>query len=244
MRLPKTGKELYSRVQPPAEAIKGYIQIAVGIAVIIVFARQWIIHRDDNFNIAQGALAVVGYGLAASAAVELAYTFFTKGPDEALDPLILGVSSFTLIALSKIDPPKLKTSDTIPLSLLAFVILLLFLARRFLLEVDEKDEGVEYSDARLAFQLGQEVRERRIYLGLSRDELAARTGITQRVLADIEAGHIVPTIPVLQLISIGLNAELVIGIAKQKRSYHDGSHVEQLFSCRSDRKPLSGLALK
>ena len=57
-----------------------------------------------------------------------------------------------------------------------------------------------------------------MYLGLSRDELAARTGITQRVLADIETGRAVPTIPVLQLISIALNAELVIGIAKQKES--------------------------
>lgn len=232
MRLPRTGKELYNRVQPPAEAIKGYIQIAVGIAVIIVFALQWISHYDDDFNIAQGALAVVGYGLAASAAVELAYTFFTKGPDEALDPLILGVSSFTLIALSRIDPPKLKTSDTIPLSLLALVILLLFLARRFLLDVDENGQDVEHSDARLAFRLGQEVREQRRYLGLSRDELAARTGITQRVLADIETGRAVPTIPVLQLISIALNAELVIGIAKQKEGQHDGSLIEQLLSCR------------
>lgn len=219
-------------MQPPAEAIKGYIQIAVGIAVIIVFALQWISHYDDDFNIAQGALAVVGYGLAASAAVELAYTFFTKGPDEALDPLILGVSSFTLIALSRIDPPKLKTSDTIPLSLLALVILLLFLARRFLLDVDENGQDVEHSDARLAFRLGQEVREQRRYLGLSRDELAARTGITQRVLADIETGRAVPTIPVLQLISIALNAELVIGIAKQKEGQHDGSLIEQLLSCR------------
>ena len=55
-----------------------------------------------------------------------------------------------------------------------------------------------------------------MYLGLSRDELAARTGITQRVLVDIETGRAVPTIPVLQLISIALNAELIIGIAKQK----------------------------
>ena len=215
MRLPRTGKELYNRVQPPAEAIKGYIQIAVGIAVIVVFALHWISRYHHKFNIAQGALGVVGYGLAASAAVELAYTFFTKGPDEALDPLILGVSSFTLIALSRIDPPGLKTSDAIPLPLLAFVLLLLFLARRFLLDVEEKGQDVEHSDARLAFRLGQEVRERRMHLGLTRDELATRTGITQRVLADIEAGHTVPTIPVLHVISIALDAELVIGIAKQ-----------------------------
>jgi len=125
------------------------------------------------------------------------------------------VSSFTLIALSRIDPPGLKTSDAIPLPLLAFVLLLLFLARRFLLDVEEKGQDVEHSDARLAFRLGQEVRERRMHLGLTRDELATRTGITQRVLADIEAGHTVPTIPVLHVISIALDAELVIGIAKQ-----------------------------
>jgi hypothetical protein len=139
MRLPKTGKELYNRVQPPAEAIKGYIQIAIGIAVIIVFASRCVSHPPNvEFNIAREALSLVGYGLAASAAVELAYTFFTKGPDEALDPLILGVSSFTLIALSRIDPPRLKTSDTIPISLLALVILLLFLTRRFMLEMDTR----------------------------------------------------------------------------------------------------------
>lgn len=182
MRLPRTGKDLYNRVQPSAEAIKGYIQIAIGIAVITVFVKHWISHHPGKFNIAQGALSLVGYGLAASAAVELAYTFFTKGPDEALDPLILGVSSFTLIALSGIDPPRLKTSDTIPIALLAFVILLLFLARRFLLEVDEEAPDAELSDARLTFRLGQAVRERRMNLGLSRDELATRTGVNVQVL--------------------------------------------------------------
>ena len=216
MRLPRTGKDLYNRVQPPAEAIKGYIQIGIGIAVITVFVQHWISQPPGKFNIAQEALGLVGYGLAASAAVELAYTFFTKGPDEALDPLILGVSSFTLIALSRIDPPRLKTSDTIPISLLALVILLLFFARRFLFEVETEAPDPEDSDAGLAFRLGRAVRERRMNLELSQDELATRAGITQRALAEIEAGHTVPTIPVLQLISIALNAELVIEMAAQK----------------------------
>jgi DNA-binding XRE family transcriptional regulator len=128
------------------------------------------------------------------------------------------VSSFTLIAISRIDPPKLETSETIPISLLALVILLLFVARRFLLEVEEDAPGTGYSDARLAFRVGQAVRERRMGLGLSRDELATYAGITQRALADIETGRTVPTIPVLQLISISLNADLVIEIAPQNES--------------------------
>jgi DNA-binding XRE family transcriptional regulator len=209
-------QNLYHKVQPPAEAIKGYIQIGIGIAVIIVFAWRCVSHPPGEFNIAQEALRLVGYGLAASAAVELAYTFFTKGPDEALDPLILGVSSFTLIALSRIDPPRLKTGDTIPISLLALVILLLFLARRFLLEVEMEAPQLEDSDARLTFRLGQAVRERRMNLHLSQDDLATRAGITQRALAEIEAGQTLPTIPILQLISVALSAELVIDIAAQK----------------------------
>jgi DNA-binding XRE family transcriptional regulator len=216
MGLPRTGKDLYDKVQPPAEAIKGYIQIGIGITVIIVFAWHCISHPPGEFNIAQEALRLVGYGLAVSAAVELAYTFFTKGPDEALDPLILGVSSFTLIALSRIDPPRLETGDTIPISLLALVILLLFLARRFLLEVETVTPQHQDSDACLALRLGQAVRERRMNLDLSQGDLATRAGVTQRALAEIEAGQALPTIPVLRLISVALSAELVIDIAPKK----------------------------
>ena len=73
MRLPRTGKDLYKRVQPPAEAIKGYIQIAIGIC-----SNYCLCSALDQplpcgkFNIVQEALRLVGYGLAASAAVESA----------------------------------------------------------------------------------------------------------------------------------------------------------------------------
>jgi DNA-binding XRE family transcriptional regulator len=207
MRLP-TGKALYGKVQPPAEFFKGLIQIAIGIVVIFLFARQCISYK--HIKIVHSALSLVAYGLAVSAAVELAYTFFTKGPDEALDPLILGVSSFTLIALSEIDPPKLKTTDAIPVSLLGFTVLVLFFARRFLLEVEEEVPDVEPPDAGLALQLGQAVRDQRMNLKLSSGELAARAGITRRMLARIEAGQTTPTIHTLRLVSIALNAELAV----------------------------------
>ena len=53
---------------------------------------------DDSviFHIVAGGLAVV-------AAIELAYTLFTPGPDEVVNPLMLGVSSVFLFQLSKID---------------------------------------------------------------------------------------------------------------------------------------------
>ena len=212
MRLPSTGKDLYKSVQPFAEAVKGYIQIGIGIAVIVIFAQQWVSQDSGHFDIIHSALKVVGYGLAVSAAVELAYTFFTKGPDEALDPLILGVSAFTLIALSAIDPPQLSTKYAIAISLFALAILLLFFARRFLLEVEEGDPGIENSEDSLALRLGRAVCERRANLGIPPAELAARAGITRRALSEIEAGRAIPTIPVLRVISIALDAELIVEI--------------------------------
>lgn len=210
MRIPRTGEDLYNAVQPTAEAFKGYIQIGIGLAVVIIFGLQWYSQRAQ-FSIPHSALAFVGYGLAVSAAVELAYTFFTKGPDEALDPLILGVSSFALISLSRIDSPRLTLSNAIPASLFALTVLLLFFARRFLLEVEEAP-GAGSSEAQLAFRLGRTVRERRIALGLSQAELATRAGMTRRVVVRVEAGHITPTVPMLARFSIALDAELIIEI--------------------------------
>jgi ribosome-binding protein aMBF1 (putative translation factor) len=70
-----------------------------------------------------------------------------------------------------------------------------------------------YSEARRAFLIGQAVRERRLALGLSQTELAARAGMTQPALSRLEAGGVVPTIPLLERISIALDADLIVDIA-------------------------------
>ncbi len=44
------------------------------------------------------------------------------------------------------------------------------------------------------FLIGQAVRERRLALGLSQVELAARDGMTQPALSRLEAGGVVPAI--------------------------------------------------
>ena len=67
-----------------------------------------------------------------------------------------------------------------------------------------------YDEARRAFEIGQAVRERRLALGLSQTELAARAGMTQPAISRLEAGRSVPTIPVLERIAAGLGAELVV----------------------------------
>jgi ribosome-binding protein aMBF1 (putative translation factor) len=70
-----------------------------------------------------------------------------------------------------------------------------------------------YAEARRAFLIGQAVRERRLALGLSQTELAARAGMTQPALSRLEAGGVVPTIPLLERISMALDADLVVKIS-------------------------------
>jgi HTH-type transcriptional regulator/antitoxin HipB len=70
-----------------------------------------------------------------------------------------------------------------------------------------------YEEARRAFLIGQAVRERRLALGLSQTEVAARAGMTQPALSRLEAGGAVPTIAVLSRIATALGAELVVTIA-------------------------------
>jgi ribosome-binding protein aMBF1 (putative translation factor) len=70
-----------------------------------------------------------------------------------------------------------------------------------------------YAEARRAFLIGQTVRERRLALGLSQTELAVRAGMTQPALSRLEAGGVVPTIPLLERISIALDADLIVEIS-------------------------------
>ena len=69
-----------------------------------------------------------------------------------------------------------------------------------------------YEEARRAILIGQAVRERRLALGLSQTEVAARAGMTQPALSRLEAGGAVPTIPVLERIAAALGTELIVTI--------------------------------
>jgi ribosome-binding protein aMBF1 (putative translation factor) len=70
-----------------------------------------------------------------------------------------------------------------------------------------------YAEARRAFLIGQAVRERRLALGLSQVALATRAGMTQPALSRLEAGGVVPTIPLLERISAALDADLIVELA-------------------------------
>ena len=70
-----------------------------------------------------------------------------------------------------------------------------------------------YVEARRACLIGQAVRERRLALDPSADELAALAGVTQSALSRLEAGGIVPKIPLLERIAAALEADLIMEIA-------------------------------
>lgn len=70
-----------------------------------------------------------------------------------------------------------------------------------------------YAEAQRAYLIGQAVRDRRLALGLSQVELATRAGMTQPALSRLEAGGVIPTIPLLERISAALDADLIVQIA-------------------------------
>src|SRR5260370_16249723 len=77
-----------------------------------------------------------------------------------------------------------------------------------------------YAEARRAFLIGQAVRERRLALGLSQAELARRAGMTQPALSRLEAGGVVPTIPLLERISAALDADLIVQLVPPPACHH------------------------
>lgn len=69
-----------------------------------------------------------------------------------------------------------------------------------------------YTAARLAFELGQAVRELRSARGWSQVELASTAAMTQSAVARFEAGGTVPTLPVLSRIARALDADLTVRV--------------------------------
>jgi hypothetical protein len=136
------GSWLYQHFKPGAHGIKVFLQMLVGIGATADIGFQVV-----RFTIARSAfiptvpattvvVQVIAYALAVAAAIELAYTLFTPGPDEALDPLTLGLSSGLLLLITG-DQPSATTKF---LGVLLGVLALggLFLIRRYLLMDDER----------------------------------------------------------------------------------------------------------
>lgn len=71
---------------------------------------------------------------------------------------------------------------------------------------------LERQEHRLSMALAKVVYDRRVELGLSQSELAARAGLTQGKISRIEGSDTVPTLPLLAKLAKGLDASLNIAI--------------------------------
>jgi HTH-type transcriptional regulator / antitoxin HipB len=78
-----------------------------------------------------------------------------------------------------------------------------------------------YAAARLRYELGTVVRERREELGWSQTELARRTGMRQPAIARFEAGGTVPTLPLLERLANALGLQLTVKMAPDAETTAD-----------------------
>lgn len=76
-----------------------------------------------------------------------------------------------------------------------------------------RPEHPAYKDARIAYEIGAEVRALREQRGWSQTELAKRAGMTQSAMARFEAGGTTPTLPVLERIAEALEMRLSLALA-------------------------------
>ena len=108
---------LYAKAKPWARLVKIVGQMLIGIAtaltvVVMLVMRAGLLMSNSKApgantsgadTLTAEVFAITAVGLAAAAALELAYTLYTPGPDEAIDPLLLGLSSTFLFLASKTD---------------------------------------------------------------------------------------------------------------------------------------------
>lgn len=135
------GKWLYRTLKPWAHGVKVLLQMLIGIGAVVdvgIHVAHSVATRTGTAPFAPSvdvSVRVIAYALAVAAAIELAYTLFTPGPDEALDPLMLGVSSGILILITEGVSATVEFAGLI-IGVAALAIL--FLVRRYLLGQEDE----------------------------------------------------------------------------------------------------------
>lgn len=93
--------------------IKFIAQMFIGFIVFIVLVWHAAVEFFEVFTTGSSNIIdlhytfkILSYGLGISAGIEMAFMLFTEGPDEAVEPIILGLSSTILYALSVLDIEK------------------------------------------------------------------------------------------------------------------------------------------
>jgi ribosome-binding protein aMBF1 (putative translation factor) len=73
-----------------------------------------------------------------------------------------------------------------------------------------------YEEARLAYEVGRQVRALREAQGLSQRELADRLGTTAAAIARLEAGSTRPTLITLERVAVALGAKIEVRLEREE----------------------------
>lgn len=131
-----------------AELIKTILQGCIAIGILVLLGAKLFYHIGQSFNfiifhvpqymitiLRLPALDLVAKALAYAAGVDLAYMLLTPGPDEAIEPLILGLASAILFSMSNIGATNLELAKEI--GLYTFILSFLFLMKAVFIPVEE-----------------------------------------------------------------------------------------------------------
>jgi hypothetical protein len=133
------GPDIYSAVEYHARNVKAVLQMIIGVVAVCVVGWHFFEEPIQSTHQATSLLIDgIGVGLAAAAVLELAYTLFTSGPDEALDPLMLAVAAALLIQIAGLQGAPSPGTAT-ALLLQGLLLAALFATRLMLAERNEDD---------------------------------------------------------------------------------------------------------
>ncbi|WP_156359525.1 hypothetical protein [Sphingomonas sp. Leaf28] len=143
-------RDPYKVWEKRAENIKARVQMVIAFLLVIALALRavsglaYFIGHPVLIAVHQHRpLELVSLGLMYAAGVELAYMLFTPGPDEAIAPVILGLSSTILLIVS--DGSE-NWKDAIIVPLLTASVAGLFLVRE---RYEKQSEKIKAREAKL-----------------------------------------------------------------------------------------------
>lgn len=129
-------------IENVTECLKTHLQYCVGAFIFfLVIIKAWYFfgfpitliqdYQVIKHILSTGILALVSKAVMVSAAIELAYMLFTPGPDEAIDPLILGIAGTALLVMSDENAAKTDSMlyDGVTVLLFVFSLAILFYLR-------------------------------------------------------------------------------------------------------------------
>jgi hypothetical protein len=134
--------DVYRAVEYHARNVKAVLQMIVGIIAVSVVGWHFL---DTPIHQTHQAISLlinsIGVGLAAAAVIELAYTLFTPGPDEALDPLMLALAATLLAQVASLEGTP-TVGKVASLLLQGVLLAVLFAIRLMLVERNDEDDDL------------------------------------------------------------------------------------------------------